>query len=98
MLTSLILWPIHLQTYFLSPTKKKFKFSKIIRIFTNFVMCLNKLLEEKFKEKVPEKRENAYLTLTNARASRALMQGTDFANASSAHFRYWLPLRMRARV
>ena len=28
----------------------------------------------------------------------SVLQGTDFANASSAHFRYWLPLRMRARV
>ena len=60
MLTFLTLWPIYLQTYFLSPTKNEFIFSKKYYNLlswknTIFVTCLHKLLVEKFKEKVPGK-------------------------------------------
>ena len=60
MLTFLTLWPIYLQTNFLCPTKNKFIFSKIIRIFSHgniqFLLCayINYYLK-KIKEKVPGK-------------------------------------------
>ena len=76
MLPALTPWQICLQTNFLSPTKKKFIFSKIIRIFSHgniqiMLKCLHTfLVEKKLKKRYQEKWENAYLTLKNAKSRK----------------------------
>ena len=82
MLTLLTLWPIYLETNFLSLTENNFIFSKIIRIFCHgniqFLLCayINYWLK-KLKKRYQEKWENVHLTVKNARASKALRRALD---------------------